>query len=198
MKKERVVVNLHFKQPYSVEVEVADRNDRKDLLEKARAEFINQISQEGKFPAFSYSVSDANSLTFDNAYVGKVVVDKKNNEEALITGINPKSIDVVTQEGKMLRGGPSCFEVVDEKNYDVTKIMRQRHDFDKQSNYWDEGNTGYLVANKEIHSVVIGKSRGKTTKAYKINGNGVHYKLQDQHLRFLVDTKEEAEVLASK
>lgn len=185
VEKMKVILNLD---QIAVEIE-ADPSNEKEILKLAEAAVLEQLKK--KFPRYSYATASVNALTMDTAKQGTVVAvpmkGKKTKETGIITGKNQKTIDVALSGGRILQGPPSAFEMKKVKN--VEDIIWGRQPMSKNLNSWEEGDTGYINNGKELVPVVIGKSKGKKTKAFIINGEGRHYTLEARQLGALSETK---------
>lgn len=63
----------------------------------------------GKFPKITYSIIDANALTFDTVYEGLIVVSDE-GKLGIVTGINKKFINVYYTNGIGVSGPPQLFK----------------------------------------------------------------------------------------
>lgn len=182
MTQEKMKVTLNLS---SITVEVsADPTNNKDILEKAKAAALEQLAIQ--FPKLSYSVASVDALTMDTVQIGQTVGVSVKNEivTGIVSGKNTKTINVTLSGSRMLQGSPANFthkEVTDPE----TVVWGQKID----STIWVEGDTGFLNNGGTKIPVIIGKLRGKKTKAYIINGGGRHFTLEESQLKLLSATK---------
>ena len=170
-------------QPVSVNATGATQEE---LLENAKKELIKQL--EGKFPSYSYSVNDTDSLTFDTVKIG-LIVETKDGDKGIVTALNKKTINVTLTGGRNVQGAPQAF-----KKSDATfEEARSKRESSIGEDFY-EGHSGYLKTNDGIKEVVLGKSSGAKYKLYPVNGEGGFYTLNIAQIKsFLKDTKEESE-----
>ena len=169
----------------------ANPDNKDEVIEKAKEVFLSEVQR--KFPQFHLTVSETDVLSMETVTTGLVVTAVLKNgekEPGIITAVNKKTIDVVLENGSILNGPATAFEVNSIQNLD--EVVWGRPEQVKEANMWYEGNTGYLVTSEDIVPVVLGKSRSPKYRAYVINGEGRYITLNEDQLRFLSDTKEEA------
>ncbi|PLS19460.1 hypothetical protein CVD28_03320 [Bacillus sp. M6-12] len=156
----------------------------KELLENAKKAYIEQL--EKQFPHFSYSVNEADVLTFDTVKVG-MVVENKSGEKGIVTSLNKKTINVTLTGHRAVQGAPQAFK---KSSATFDESRSKRHEFMKPD--WTEGDTGYLETKERIVEVVVGKKAGAKFKVYEVNGSGGHYTLDSKQIQaFLKDDKTE-------
>lgn len=183
--------------PVSIKLEVPENYTDKEILELAKKEYIKEISK--KFPRVGYQISDGNTLSFDNVYLGQIVMDR--NRYGIVTKINKKTINVATQSG-IFQGPPSCFGVVEDK-VKPESVLWERTKGAKELDLWIEGNVGYLALKQDnkVVPVVIGKTTSAGNYHLYLVGKNTnkYYRLtQAQIKQFLFDTKKEANAFLKK
>lgn len=166
--------------PVSVKVE---GSTNEEILANAKKALIAQL--EKQFPKCSYSISEGEVLTLDQAKTGMIVEDEKGTK-GIITGVNTKTISVMYTNNRHVQGSPQLFK---QSAATFEEARSKRPEFMIKANMWSEGNTGYLKNQGEFIPVVVGKSKGKKYKLYTINDGGRHYTLEERQLVSLVDNK---------
>lgn len=182
MPAEKMKVTLNLA---SITVEVtADKSNEAELIEIAKKAVLEQLAV--KFPKLSYSIASADALTMESATIGTTVNVKLNDrtELGIISGKNQKTVDVALSGGRILQGHPTIFTQRAVESPDAI-VWGQR----MGSDAWTEGDTGFLNTGKEKVAIILGKSKGKKSKAYIINGGGRHFSLEDSQLRLISLTK---------
>lgn len=188
MTKQNITFSL---KDITVTVDRPEGMSDKDFLKVAEKSLLEKL-HEG-FSGYSYSISDSDSLSFDNIHIGLVVYDDKYGYGTIVK-INKKTINVSFQRG-VLSGHPTSFKKAD--SYVDSDVVWGRVEGMRDLG-WFEGNTGYLVNGKSIVAIAIGSVGKVNTKAYVI-GNTTGYNLSSVQLsRLLFDSKEEAELLLSE
>lgn len=178
--KKTVTITL---KPISV---IAEGASNEELLENAKSALIKQL--EEKFPSYSYSVNDADSLTFETVKIG-FIVESNQGDKGIVTAINKKTINVTLKGGIGVQGGPQAF-----KKSEATFEEARSNRGESLEDEFYEGNSGYLKTPDGIKEVVIGKVAGAKYKLYPINGEGGFYTLTVSQLKaFLKNTKQELE-----
>lgn len=182
MTQEKMKVTLNLSR-FTVEI-FADRSNEAEVIEQAKKAALEQLAV--KFPKLSYSISSADALTMDTATIGTPVNVKMQNkmEIGIISGKNQKTVDVALSGGRILQGHPTNFTPRTVETPDEIVWGRRMG-----SDTWNEGDTGFLNTGKEVVAVILGKSKGKKSKAYIINGGGRHFALEDSQLKHISLTK---------
>lgn len=159
---------------------VVEGNTDKELLENAKKAMAEQLTT-GKFPHITYSINDANALSFDNVLPGKIVESKDGNV-GIVTGVNKKTIAVTYTNHRSVLGPPENFKASD---IPFEQARSKRKHSSIETDFWYEGNSGYFKNKGEVHEVVIGKiSRGKA-KVHVVNTSSA-YSIPEDKLSFFI------------
>ena len=159
---------------------VVEGNTNEELLENAKIAMAEQLAT-GKFPHITYSISDANALTFENAFPGQIVESKDGNI-GIVTGVNKKTINVTYTNNRSVQGSPGIFKL---SNVPFEQARSKRRNSSIEMDYWMEGESGYFKNDGEIHEVVIGKiTRGKA-KVHVVNTKS-SFTLPEEKLSFYI------------
>ncbi|MCA1066041.1 hypothetical protein QTG56_25880 (plasmid) [Rossellomorea sp. AcN35-11] len=165
-----------------------------EVLELAKKELIKQMKEE--FPKFRYRLADGEAMNLSEAGTGQLVKYKEKDEFAIITAVKPTTkhpIHVRSESGSF-KAVSNVFELVkDEKEVEEVlnkKLFKKQYDF-----MWTEGDVGYFLNKGEASPVVIGgTTRGKTRVFnFGIKTDGRYYSLDEQSMKRIFETKEEAE-----
>jgi hypothetical protein len=163
---------------------VVEGKTEKEQLENAKKALITQL--EKQFPHYSYSINDADVLTFDNVKVG-MIVETKEGDKGIVTSLNKKTINVALTGHRGVQGPPQAFKV---SSATFEEARSNRDEFMKPD--WREGDTGYLVTKDKVVEAVVGKKSGAKFKVYEVNGSGGHYSLDSKQIQaFLKDHESE-------
>lgn len=186
---------LEIKKPISIEIDVQGRESEKEI-QKIIIEAAIKKMQE-KFPAYYYSISTADTLTFETAKVGYFVEDTTEKDlYGVILSVNRKSITVVTKKGAF-NGNPTIYKKAD---IDIEKAMWVRLPSYKEANVWSKGDVGFLAVKTQegvkIEKIIITKEKNNNYQLYRINGTSYYTLPEDRVRKQLFDTKEEAERFA--
>jgi hypothetical protein len=175
--KMKVVLNL---QSITVEIE-ADPKNKEEILAKAKLAALDQLAI--KFPALTYSTASMDALTMSTAHIGTVVNATLRGgkvETGVISGKNQKTVDVALKGGRILQGAPENFTLKQVDDLDGIVWGRRMG-----STTWSEGDTGFIKTPNGKVPIVMGKSRGKKSKAFILNGEGRHYPLEESQLTLI-------------
>jgi hypothetical protein len=188
-----VTVSFKFEE-IGVKVKPKKGMSQDEVLQLAKKELFKQMKEE--FPKFRYSITDGEVMALSEAANGQLVKYKEKDEFAIITAVKPttKHPVHVRSESGSFKAVPSLFELVEDEK-EIEAVLKKNL-FKKQYGFmWSEGDVGYFINKGEAFPVVIGgTTRGKTRVfSLGIKNDGRYYSLDEQSMKRIFETKEEAE-----
>jgi hypothetical protein len=178
-------------------LEVGEGLSKEEILEMAKKQFIKEITK--KFPFYKYNIVDGSTISKEEVQVGVPVKRLETEGKGIICDVNWANkfpISVALSKGRIIKCTLTAIDKLSKKT-SIDKLIEGREDFMKSINEWSEGNTGYiLVEGTKVIPIIFGKSKKKDTyKAFLVDheANGQYYTLSSKQLKFIYDTKAEAE-----
>lgn len=178
-----------------VQVKVKAKKGMSDLevVELAKKVALKQMKES--FPRVTYSIADGVTISLEEAKIGQII--KHEGNYGVITDVKVKNkfpINITLKNGVKLKVTPLAIEKAEDESA-LEKVMKPRPEWQKKDNYWDEGNCGYLVVKDNVVPVVCGGGTKTKYRFYIVShqAESRYYELTQQQLRFVFDTKEEAE-----
>lgn len=179
--------------PISIEFDVPEGMNEKELRELGEKEMIKQFSK--KYKINSWSLSEGSVLASEDVQVGRPVKLKSNGKLGIIYEIKPNTkfpIRILTEGYVDMQCTQAGLEKVS-KRTNIDRLITGRQEFEKNLG-WLSPRSGYFVNGKEIIPVMV-VPKGKKTKVYIVGheANGGHYTLTEMQLSRVFDTKVEAD-----
>lgn len=170
----------------------------KDTLLAAQKALIEQLNT--KFPYYTYGVSSADSLTFENVKIGMIVeeADPKDKKPryGIVTGINKKTINVCYKNRILVQGPPQLYKLSKKTFEEVASFYKQMvankttpdGDFIESTSFdmFLEGDAGYLKTPDGLIPCVIASTKGDNYKVYPVGEyiNGRYWNLKEAQLKY--------------
>jgi hypothetical protein len=178
-------------------LEVAEGLSTDEIMELAKKQSIKEITK--KFPFYKYNIVDGSTISKEEVQVGVPVKRLETDEKGIIYDVNWANkfpISVALSKGRIIKCSLTAIDKLSKKT-SIDKLIEGREDFMKSINEWTEGNTGYiLVEGTKVSPIIFGKSKKKGTyRAFIVEheAKGQFYTLSSNQLKFVYDTKAEAE-----
>lgn len=160
-------------------------SNEKEWLENAKKALVDQLVA-GKFPHITYSINDADVLTFENVFPGMIVETTQSGDKGIVTAVNKKTIHVKLKIRGEVSGTPQAFK---RSTATFEEVRLRRESYMKDT--WTEGDTGYIKTTNGIREVVVGKASGTKAKLFVINENRSISLTENEMNKSLKEEKEE-------
>ena len=160
---------------------IVDGDTEEEMLENAKKEMVKELGVE--FPYFTYSVNSEDVLKEEDAYIGTIVKDEKGNI-GIISDIKYKNkmpVVVTMKKGLTVVGTYNAFKLSD-KSFEDARYIRSKG----MKEVWNPGDTGYIRVDGIIREVIVGFKQKDQYLLYAINGKGIHYKVPDYRIDFVL------------